>query len=98
MSVVEIIRLPVAAANAEALSAAVLAARDGYLAPPRCEDVRILRAVSGEELVLLVTWTAQSAHDEAAAEPATQAFLDDVGRLAAGPPHITFCTPSWPQP
>ncbi|MGY1812273.1 antibiotic biosynthesis monooxygenase [Blastococcus sp. SYSU D00820] len=92
MSVVEIIRLPVAAADAQALAATVLAGRDSYLAPPRCQEVQVLQAVAGDEVVVLATWASQAAHDEAAAEPTTGAFLDGVGRLAAGPPSVAFYT------
>lgn len=93
MSVVEIIHLPVEADKAEALEAVIRAGRETYLAAPRCEGLEVLRAVSGEELVVLATWASQEAHDEAAAEPTTSAFLDEVGALAAGPPDVAFYTP-----
>jgi quinol monooxygenase YgiN len=93
VTVVEIIHLPVAAERADALVDAIRAGRSSYLAAPRCERVQVLRGAGSTEVAVVARWASQAAHDEAAAEPATKAFLDDVGRLAAGPPSLGFFVP-----
>jgi quinol monooxygenase YgiN len=88
MSSIEVVRIPVEAARVAELAAAVDAARFGYLAPPRCEAVRVLSSVEAGELIVIVKWSSREAHDTAAAEPESKEFLEAVSPLAAGPPHL----------
>jgi quinol monooxygenase YgiN len=90
MSAVEVVRIPVAPEAATSLVDAIRRGRAGYLAPPACQDVEVLRHAEGTEVIVVATWASVAAHDEAAARPAAAAFLGEVGGLAAGPPSVGF--------
>lgn len=82
---IEIVRLPVATGQMEAVRALVRqAARDGYLARPACLSADM--AEHGEDAVIVIRWASADQHQAAAASTAGQAFFAALGPLAAGPP------------
>lgn len=91
MSVVEIVRIPVAAENFDALVAAIGRAREGYLSAPRCEGFELLGGDG--ELAAILRWASHDAHEQAGRLPEAGTFLGEVGRLAAGPPSLASFEP-----
>jgi len=94
MSVVEVVQIPVAPDDAQLLTRVVHSGEGTYLAAPRCERFDVLRAVDGSVVVVVATWASMEAHDAAAAEPGTTAFLDEVAGLATGAPAVAFFHPA----
>jgi quinol monooxygenase YgiN len=94
MSLVEIVRIPVAPDDADLLARVVLSGEGTYLAAPRCERFDVLQAVDRSAVVVVATWASRVDHDAAAAEPGTRAYLDEVAGLAAGEPQVAFLTPA----
>lgn len=86
MAEVEIVRIPVAAENADALAAALEQARQGYLAPPACAGLEIARGEG--EIVAIIHWASPEAHKDAAALPAAGELFGVVQQYAAGAPSL----------
>jgi quinol monooxygenase YgiN len=88
VTVVEIIQIPVAPEDAGDLAATIHQARDGYLAPPRCEQFEVLRGDG--EIAVVVRWASASAHGDARESDASGPFLAKVGDLAAAAPSLAL--------
>jgi NAD(P)-dependent dehydrogenase (short-subunit alcohol dehydrogenase family)/quinol monooxygenase YgiN len=86
MAEIEIVRIPVAPENGDALLAVVNDARSGYLAPPACLGVDV--SLTGGEVVVIVRWASQASHKARGASPEAGAFFGAVMALAAGPPSL----------
>jgi 2,3-dihydroxy-2,3-dihydrophenylpropionate dehydrogenase len=86
VSEIEIVRIPVAPENADALAAALEQGRQGYLAPPACAGLEIARGEG--EIVAVIHWASPEAHQAAAALPAAGELFGAVQRYAAGPPSL----------
>jgi quinol monooxygenase YgiN len=86
MSEIEIVRIPVADENHAALVSLLEDARSGFLAPPLCTRLEILRGEG--EAIAIIRWQSSAAHKEAAAGPHGRPLNEAIGRLAAGAPQI----------
>lgn len=86
MAEIEIVRIPVAPENADALVDALAAARAGYLAPPACAGLEIGRGEG--EVVAVIHWASAEAHKAAAQLPAAGALFAAVDAHAAGAPSL----------
>lgn len=86
MAEIEIVRIPVAPDNADALNEALERARSGYLAPPACVALQIGRGEG--EVVAIIHWASAEAHQTAANTPEAGALFGEVQRLASGPPAL----------
>ncbi len=93
MAEIEIVRIPVAPEQADALVAALNTARGTYLAPPACTALDIARGEG--EVVAIIRWASPEAHKAAAEMPAAGVLFGAVQELAAGPPSLeTLAAPS----
>lgn len=90
MSVIEIVRIPVAQVRLNELGEVVAAARRDYLAPPVCESTEVFGSGDGGELIAVVRWASRADHESAKATAAAAAFFGRVGELAAGPPSVSY--------
>ncbi len=52
---VEIVRIPVAPADADSLEAAILERRVDYLGPPHCLGLTVGRSADGKEVISIAT-------------------------------------------
>jgi quinol monooxygenase YgiN len=91
---IEIVRIPVEPSRARELAAAVQSARNGYLAPPRCSGLEVLRGTGGDEVTAIVRWSSAEAHEEALRGEHSASFFGAVMALASGPPDVRRYQPS----
>ena len=91
---VEIVRIPVAAARAPELIQALEEARDGYLAAPACQELRILMNQTRDEIAAIVTWRSAQAHADASKMPQAASFFKVVSSLASGRPDVRTYLPT----
>ena len=91
---IEIVRIPVEPARARELAEAVLSARNGYLAPPRCSGVEVLSGNGGDEVTVIVRWSSAEAHGEALRGEHSAPFFNAVMTLASGPPDVRKYQPA----
>jgi cis-3,4-dihydrophenanthrene-3,4-diol dehydrogenase len=89
MREIEIVRIPVAAANASALQTAITERRSDYFSPPRCMALEVGSNEDGTEVVAVVTWASKDAHAAARQDPGAATLFGAVGRLATGLPSLT---------
>ena len=94
MSIVEIVRLPVAPEHADEMVEIVHAAQGTYLRGPRCEGYEVLVAPDRTAVVAVCRWDSQADHDEAAAEPETGTFFARCGELSNGAHDLWFLEPA----
>jgi quinol monooxygenase YgiN len=85
---IEIVRMSVDPDRAAELVRALEQARAGFLAPPSCEEIRLLLAEERDEVVAIITWSSSEAHDRALQAPAAESFFRALGQLTAGPPSV----------
>ncbi|MEI9964003.1 MAG: antibiotic biosynthesis monooxygenase [Caulobacteraceae bacterium] len=91
---VEIARIPVAPAQADALIAALDAARADFLSAPACRELHVLVTPARDVVVAVIGWASSEAHQAAAARPEAGAFFQTVAALAAGQPSIGHFAPA----
>jgi cis-2,3-dihydrobiphenyl-2,3-diol dehydrogenase len=84
MAEIEVVRIPVEEASADALVAALHQARSDYLSPPACLALDIARGEG--EIVAIIRWASTEAHAAAASLPAAGALFGAVQALACGAP------------
>jgi quinol monooxygenase YgiN len=91
---IEIVRIPVAPAEAHRLVQVMEEARLGYFAAPACEGLELLLSEAREELAAVVTWSSAQAHAVRQQTPAAGSFFQAVARVAAGKPEIKHYRPA----
>ena len=91
---IEIVRIPVAPAEAHRLVQLMEAARLGYFAAPACEGVELLLSEGRDELAAIITWSSAQAHVVRQQTPAAGSFFQAVTGLAAGKPEIKHYRPA----
>jgi NAD(P)-dependent dehydrogenase (short-subunit alcohol dehydrogenase family) len=96
MREIEVVRIPVDAANAAALEAAIRERRSDYFAPPHCLALELGQNADGTEVIALVTWASKESHAAAARDSGAAALFAAVGKLAAGAPWIATVPVSSP--
>ena len=89
----EIVRIPVASGQVDALVERIESASSSYLSEPNCVGLRMLRSASGDELLVVVDWASDEAHEAASARPEAQAFFGAVQELATGQPDVGVYQP-----
>jgi hypothetical protein len=91
MSEVEVVRIPAQPGGAEELGTVVAAARDGgYLAAPRCAELRVLASEQAAEVLVIMDWRSRADHDEAVGEPSAGELFGRIAELAAGEPAMAW--------
>ena len=88
MAEIEIVRIPVAPANAEALEAAIRDRQSDYLGPPHCRALAVGRGADDAEVVAIVTWASRESHAAAQRDAGWRTLLAAIGNLAAGAPSL----------
>jgi quinol monooxygenase YgiN len=91
---VEIVRIPVAAADAAELVQALEGARAGYLAAPACQNLTLLVNEVRDEVAAVVTWSSAQAHADALKTPQAASFFTLVSRLASARPDVRTYLPT----
>lgn len=91
---IEIVRIPVAPAEAHRLVQAIEHARLGYFAAPACVGVELLLSDGRDELAAIITWATAEAHLVRQQTPAAASFFQAVTDLAAGKPEIKHYHPA----
>lgn len=91
MSEVEVVRIPALPGLAEKLGMVVAAAREGgYLAAPRCAELRVLASEQAGEVLVVMDWRSRSDHDEAVGEPVAGELFAQIAGLSAGEPAMAW--------
>ncbi|MFC8666939.1 putative quinol monooxygenase [Streptomyces sp. NPDC057199] len=88
MSLLEIVRIPVAPDSADALVAVILDAEHGYLAPPYCVRREVFQSADRDHVVAVILWASEDAHETAANSEVARTFFGLVTRNANGDPRI----------
>jgi hypothetical protein len=91
MSEVEVVRIATQPGRAEQLGTTIAAAREGgYLAAPRCAELRVLASEEAGEVLVVMDWRSRADHDEAVGEPAAGELFGRIAELAAGEPAMAW--------